>query len=282
METVRLTQVQMVVTKDKAENLHRASALIDRAAGNGAEIVCLPEMFTTPYSNDCFSVFAEPADGPTSEMLSRAAEKHGIVLVGGSFPEREGNRLYNTSLVMGADGKCLARHRKVHLFDIDIAGKFSFRESDTLSPGQQITVVDTPLGPLGVAICFDIRFPELFRLMALQGARIILVPAAFNTTTGPAHWHLLARSRAVDNQVFIAMTSPARNAKGFQAYGHSLAADPWGNILNEAGEEEALVESVLDMAFLEKTRQELPFLSARRTDLYQLTASVMPHSGNDI
>lgn len=276
MAEVRLTQVQMIVTDDKAKNLQHASALIDRAASQGAEIVCLPEMFTTPYTNESFLRFAEPQNGVTSEMLSKEAARHGIVLVGGSFPESDAGKIYNTACIFGPDGKLLAKHRKMHLFDIAIQGKFSFRESDTLSAGNEITVFDTPVGRLGVAICFDIRFPELFRLMALQGAKIILVPAAFNTTTGPAHWHMLAKSRAVDNQVFLAMTSPARNETGFKAYGHTLAADPWGNILSEAGEKEALVESVLDMDFLEKKREEMPFLSARRTDVYQLNASVMP------
>lgn len=282
MATVRLTQIQMCITDDRSANRRHAARLIDQAADNGAEIVCLPEMFTTPYDNSCFEPYAEAADGPTAEMLSDAAARHGIVLVGGSIPELEGRHIYNTALVYGPGGQLLAKHRKVHLFDISVEGKFTFRESDTLSPGSGITVFDTPLGRLGTAICFDIRFPEMFRLMALKGAQIILVPAAFNTTTGPAHWHLLARCRAVDNQVFLGMTSPARNPSGFKAYGHTLVADPWGNILAEAGENEALVDSVLDLDFLSKTRNELPFLTARRTDLYQLTESVMPQSGNDI
>lgn len=282
MADVRLTQVQMHVTDDKVKNIQRAAAFIDRAASRGAEIVCLPEMFTTPYANEYFGRFAEPQDGATAEMLSREAARHGIVLAGGSFPEGDAGRIYNTSLVFGPHGERLAKHRKLHLFDIALEGKVAFKESDTLSAGNAITVVDTAYGRIGVAICFDIRFPELFRLMALQGARIILVPAAFNTVTGPAHWHLLARSRAVDNQVYVGMTSPARNADGFKAYGHTMVSDPWGNILSEAGEEESLVESTLDMTFLEKTRAQLPLLTARRTDLYQLTASVMPPSGNDI
>ncbi len=275
MAEVRLTQVQMVVTDDKADNLQRASERIGRAASQGSEIVCLPEMFTTPYANDFFPRFAETAEGPTAEMLSREAQKNGIVLVGGSFPESDRGKLYNTSLTFGPQGQLLAKHRKIHLFDVAIQGEFSFKESDTLSRGNEITVFDTPVGRIGVAICFDIRFPELFRLMALQGARIILVPAAFNTVTGPAHWHLLARSRAVDNQIYIGLTSPARSSTGFEAYGHTLITDPWGNILSEAGEGEELVESVLDMGFLDKTRRELPLLNARRTDLYQLNALVM-------
>lgn len=277
MEKVRLTQVQMVVTKDRQVNLDHASALIRQAAKQGAEIVCLPEMFTTPYANDFFLRFAEPLAGITYDVLSQEARRNGIVLVGGSFPEREGDALFNTSLVFGPDGGLLAKHRKLHLFDISLSGRFAFRESDTFSPGSAITVFDTPFGRMGVAICFDIRFPELFRLMALQGAKIVTVPAAFNRVTGPAHWHLLARSRAMDNQLYVAMTSPALQEEGFQAYGHTLVADPWGNVLAEAGEEEALVESVLDMEYVEEVRREMPFLSARRTDVYQLTASVMPH-----
>jgi len=282
MQSVRLTQIQMSVTDDRAANLRRAAEGVDRAAADGAEIVCLPEMFTTPYGNEWFPRFAEAADGETAEMLSRAAERSGIVLSGGSFPEREGERLYNTSLLFGPQGQLLSRHRKLHLFDIDLPERFSFRESDTLSAGDAVTVADTPYGRIGTAICFDIRFPELFRLMVLEGAHIILVPAAFNTTTGPAHWHLLARSRAVDNQAFVALTSPARQGSVFPAYGHSLVADPWGDILCEAGEGDTRVSSVLDLDMPARVRRELPFLTARRTDLYQLTASVMPPSGTDI
>lgn len=282
MQSVRLTQIQMSVTDDRAANLRRAVEGIDWAAAEGAEIVCLPEMFTTPYGNGWFPGFAEAADGETAEMLSRAAERNGIVLSGGSFPERAGERLYNTSLLFGPEGQLLSRHRKLHLFDIDLPERFSFRESDTLSAGDAVTLADTPYGRIGTAICFDIRFPELFRLMVLEGAQIILVPAAFNTTTGPAHWHLLARSRAVDNQAFVALTSPARQGSIFQAYGHSLVADPWGDILCEAGEEDTRVSSVLDLDMPARVRRELPFLTARRTDLYQLTTSVMPPSGTDI
>lgn len=282
MKDVRLTQIQMSVTEDRQANLTRAIRLIDQAADTGAEIVCLPEMFTTPYSNDWFARFAEPGDGETAENLSLAARRNGVVLSGGSFPEREGNRLYNTSLLFGPNGEVLSKHRKLHLFDIDLPGRFSFRESDTLSSGDALTVADTPYGRIGTAICFDIRFPELFRLMVLEGAELIVVPAAFNTTTGPAHWHLLARSRAVDNQAFVALTSPARQGSVFQAYGHSLVATPWGDILGEADEAEALVTSCLEGTLADRIRQEIPSLTARRTDLYQLTKSVMPRRGNDI
>lgn len=282
MGLVRLTQIQMDVTEDRQRNIRHARTLIDQASAQGSEIVCLPEMFTTPYDNDYFKRFAETDDGETASMLRDAALKNRITLVGGSFPELDGPRLYNTSLIIGPDGEVLGKHRKMHLFDIAIEGKFSFKESDTLSAGNGITVVDTPVGRIGVAICFDIRFPELFRLMVLQGARIILVPAAFNTTTGPAHWHMLARCRAVDNQAFVALTSPSRSGSVFKSYGHSLVSDPWGTVLSEADEDEALLTTDVDLEVVETVRRELPFLSARRNDVYTLNASIMPQNGNDI
>jgi predicted amidohydrolase len=184
-------------------------------------------------------------------------------------PELEDGKIYNTSYIFSPQGEELARHRKVHLFDIDVPGGQRFMESDTLTAGDSFTVLDTPLGKLGVAICFDVRFSEFFRAMGDLGAQVILVPAAFNMTTGPIHWDLAFRSRALDNQCFIAGCSPARDTTAsYVAYGHSLVVNPWGEILGQLDENEGVLVTDIDLADLDTYRARLPILAGRRTDLY--------------
>ena len=267
---LKLGLCQMKVTADKAENLRHARELIDKAAAGGAELVMLPEMFNCPYENAAFPVYAEPAGGESWQMLSRAAKENGVWLVGGSVPELEDGKIYNTSFIFDREGRELARHRKVHLFDIDVPGGQRFKESDTLTAGDQITLVDTPWGKLGVAICFDIRFAEFFRVMGDGGAVLIAIPAAFNMTTGPAHWDLTFRMRAIDQQCFVAGCSPARDeTASYVAYGNSLVADPWGSFPLHMDEKEHVQVVELDLADLEKYRGQIPILSGRRKDLYR-------------
>lgn len=267
--TLTVAQVQMRVTRDKAENIAAACRLIRRAAEQGAEFVMLPEMFCCPYENGAFRPYGEEQDGPAQRALSALAAELGIWIVGGSIPELEGNRVYNTSFVYDSAGRQVARHRKMHLFDISVEGGQTFRESDTLSPGGEITVFDTPWGKMGLCICFDLRFEELARLMALRGARVIFVPAAFNMTTGPAHWELLFRQRAVDNQLFTVGTSPARSeSETYVAWGHSIVCDPWGSVLHQCGAEEEISITSLDLHRVESVRRQLPILRARREDIY--------------
>ena len=231
---MKLAQIQMHVTADKAANLRHAEDLLRSV--RGADMAILPEMFCCPYDNACFRAYGEPEGGPAYQMLSRAARELRLWLVGGSLPELDGDKIYNTAYVFDPQGLCVARHRKMHLFDIDVQGGQSFRESATLSPGNDITLFDTPYGRMGLCICFDLRFEELCRLMALEGARVLLAPAAFNMTTGPAHWELLLRQRAVDNQCFTVGAAPARDeAASYVAWGHSLVCDPWGTVLHECG-----------------------------------------------
>lgn len=267
--TLTVAQVQMRVTRDKAENIAAACRLIRRAAEQGAEFVMLPEMFCCPYENGAFRPYGEEQDGPAQRALSALAAELGIWIVGGSIPELEENRVYNTSFVYDSAGRQVARHRKMHLFDISVEGGQTFRESDTLSPGGEITVFDTPWGKMGLCICFDLRFEELARLMALRGARVIFVPAAFNMTTGPAHWELLFRQRAVDNQLFTVGTSPARSeSETYVAWGHSIVCDPWGSVLHQCGAGEEISITSLDLHRVESVRRQLPILRARREDIY--------------
>jgi len=268
---MKIALIQFPVTADKQDNLNRAAESIRQAAQNGADMAVLPEMFCCPYENSCFRPYGEETGGPAWAMLSAAAAENGIYVVGGSIPELEDDRVYNTSFVFEPSGKQIARHRKAHLFDIDVPGGQRFKESDTLSPGNAITTFETTFGTFGLCICFDLRFEELARCMILRGATAIVVPAAFNMTTGPAHWELLFRQRAVDNQVFTVGVSPARDENGpYIAYGNSIAVDPWGTVLCRAGSEADILYAELDFHRLTAVRQQLPILAARRTDLYHI------------
>ncbi len=218
----------------------------------------------------------DQAKSPSLAMLLEVAKAHNVFLVGGSIPETEGDKVYNTCVVVGPDGSILAKHRKVHLFDIDVPGRITFKESDTLTGGDSLTVVATPWGfKLGVGICYDIRFPELAMIMRQRGCKLLLYPGAFNLTTGPAHWELLQRARAVDNQLYVAAVSPARNpASGYQAWGHTTVVNPWGEVVVTTGHDPALVVAELDFAALEETRRNIPTAQQKRLDLYTMCEEV--------
>lgn len=263
---------QLKVSPQKNENLQKAKEMIMEAAGRGAHLVVLPEMFNCPYQARLFLEYAESfPEGPSVRMLAGLARARRIYVVGGSIPERAGDCVYNTSFIFGPEGELLGRHRKIHLFDVDLPGGVRVQESSTLSAGSEMTVISTDLCRLGVAVCYDIRFPELFRLMALGGAQVIAVPAAFNLTTGPAHWKITFRVRAVDNQLYLVGASPARDeSSGYVAYGHSLVVGPWGEVLAEAAEGEEIIYAEVDLEKIEKVRRQLPLLQHRRADLYEL------------
>ncbi|KAL4444641.1 hypothetical protein ABPG77_002458 [Micractinium sp. CCAP 211/92] len=272
---IKVALCQLSVGADKQGNLATARSAIDEAASAGADLVVLPEMWNCPYSNDSFPTYAEDVDAgdsPSAAMLAAAAADNRVVLVGGSIPERaNGGRLYNTCLVYGRDGRLLGRHRKVHLFDIDIPGKITFKESLTLTPGEGLTVVDTDVGRLGIGICYDIRFPEMAMLYAARGVQLILYPGAFNMTTGPAHWQLLQQARAVDNQLFVATCSPARGeGPGYIAWGHSTAVGPFAEILGTTDEKPGIVYADMDFAQLAERRDNMPLRQQKRADLYAL------------
>ena len=276
----RFAACQLAGGADKVENLSRARAMISRAAQEGAKVVCLPEMFNCPYSNASFPVYAESASPPESslQMLSEAAKAHGIYLVGGSIPERDAEgRLFNTSFVFGPQGERVAAHRKVHLFDIDIPGQITFRESDTLAAGDAVTSFDTPFGRFGLAICYDLRFWELSAAMARQrGCHFLLFPGAFNTTTGPLHWELLLRARAVDHQLFVAGVAPARvEGAGYQSWGHSTVVDPWGKVIAATDEKEGLVLADIDMDIVQDVRKKIPVRTQRREDVYSSVSEIL-------
>ena len=269
---MRVALIQMPVVHNKQANLDTAVQKIRNAAAEGIDFAVLPEMFCCPYGNEHFAVYGESEDGPAQQTFSALAAELGIYIIGGSLPELVGDKIFNTSYIYGRQGQLLAKHRKMHLFDINVEGGQRFMESDTLSPGNSITTSETEFGTMGLCICFDLRFEELARCMCLRGAKAIFVPAAFNMTTGPAHWELLFRQRAVDNQCFTVGVSPARNeTAGYVAYGNSIAVEPWGTVLCRAGAQEETLIAELDLSRLEAVRRQLPILSARRTDLYEVS-----------
>ncbi|XP_050127232.1 omega-amidase, chloroplastic-like [Malus sylvestris] len=267
---------QLSVTPDKERNISHARKAIEDAAAKGAQLVVLPEIWNGPYSNDSFPVYAEDIDAggdasPSTAMLSEVAQRLKITIVGGSVAERSGDRLYNTSCVFNTDGKLLAKHRKIHLFDIDIPGKITFIESKTLTAGQTPTIVDTEVGRIGIGICYDIRFQELAMIYAARGAHLICYPGAFNMTTGPLHWELLQRARATDNQLYVATCSPARDAgAGYVAWGHSTLVGPFGEVMATTEHEESIIIAEIDYSVIELRRTNLPLLKQRRGDLYRL------------
>ncbi|KAH7974640.1 hypothetical protein HPB49_017610 [Dermacentor silvarum] len=269
----RVALVQLAVKASKAENLARAGDEIKKAATSGAKLVCLPECFGFPYGAQYFPKYAESIPGETSEMLSKAAQENGVYLIGGSMAETENGKLYNTCLVYGPDGKMLAKHRKVHLFDIDIPGKITFKESDSFTAGNSLTTFDTPYCRVGLGICYDLRFAQMAQLYAKQGCKLLFYPGAFSMATGPLHWELLQRGRAVDNQVYVATASPARDqSASYVAWGHSTLVDPFGKVVASAGAEEELVVGEVDLEHLEAVRNEIPITKQQRDDLYDVVS----------
>ncbi|MCQ2546283.1 MAG: carbon-nitrogen hydrolase family protein [Clostridia bacterium] len=265
----RLALCQIAGSADKDFNIAKAGQYIREAAAYGAQVVSLPEMWSCPYSNDYFREFAEPEDGRCVQFMSELAKELGIYLIGGTIPELNGDRVYNTAFCFDREGKIIGKHRKVHLFDIDVEGQFRFMESDTLTAGSDMTVIDTEYCRIGVAICYDVRFPEWFRKMTLAGAQLIVLPAAFNTTTGPVHWDITMQARAVDNQVYFAANAPARDEDGiFKAYGNSCIVNPWAEFVAHADEKECIIYGDIDLDYENSIRQQLPLLKHRRPELY--------------
>ncbi|MFB6290570.1 MAG: carbon-nitrogen hydrolase family protein [Candidatus Bipolaricaulia bacterium] len=266
---MKILVFQPKVTGKKSDNLNKIKELFESDQIRDTDFLVLPEMFNCPYEAKKFDRYAENIPGPTTDLLSELASEHEVHIVGGSIPEKSGNKVYNTCPVFDSSGKIIGKHRKIHLFQVNYPGRIQFDESKYLKAGNQQTVLDTELGRIGVAICYDLRFPELLRGMTSSGSKIIFIPAAFNTTTGPAHWKPLLRTRAIDNQTFVVAASPARNRESnYKAYGHSLVVDPWGEVLIEAGAGEETLPVEIDLEKVEEVRKRLPLLESRRPEVY--------------
>ena len=268
---MRVAAVQLNSTDAKGRNLEVAERLVREAAADRAELVCLPEKWTVLGDSEALQAGAESLDGPSLTAARGWAGELGIHLLAGSIPERvEGqDRLSNTSVLIGPQGEDVAVYRKIHMFDVEVEG-VTYRESENEEAGDEIVVA--PLGDLqvGLSVCYDLRFPELYRILAVRGARLITVPSAFTSPTGRAHWEILLRARAIENQVFVLAPNQIGKAPPhYDSYGHSMIVDPWGEVLAEAPDEECFVVADLDLERQEQVREKLPALANRRPAAYR-------------
>ncbi len=259
--------VQLCAGPDKAANLAVAERLVRRAAELGATLIVLPEVFSWrgPHADEIRA--AEPIPGPTTDRLAALAAELRVHLVGGSLLEAVAGepRVYNTSPVFAPDGALLATYRKMHLFDVAIPDQVVVRESATRQPGARVVTVPTAVAMLGLSICYDLRFPELYRRLSAAGADVVCIPAAFTFPTGAAHWEVLVRARAIENQVYVvAPNQIGRSASGVQDFGHSLIVDPWGTPIARASNQEGVIAAEIDLEYLARVRRELPCLDHRR------------------
>ena len=267
---MRVAAVQLNSTDEKPRNLAAAERLVRAAAADGAELVALPEKWNLLAGGETLLAGAEALDGPSLSAARGWARELGIHLLAGSVSEQAGEKAFNTSVLIGPDGSDLAAYRKIHMFDVDVGG-VAYRESEYEEPGAEIVSADAgELLTVGLTVCYDLRFPELFRILAVRGARLIAVPSAFTATTGRDHWQVLLRARAIENQAFLLAPNQAgRAAPQFDSYGHSAIVDPWGTVLAEAaGEGECFVAADLDLAEQDRVRESLPSLANRRPDAY--------------
>jgi deaminated glutathione amidase len=265
---LRVAAVQLNSTSDKARNLAGAERLVRAAAADGAELVALPEKWNLLAAGEELLAGAEPLDGPSLTAARGWARALGIHLLAGSICESSGEKASNTSVLIGPDGEDLATYRKIHMFDVD-AGGVSYRESEHEQPGAEI--VTAPLGDLvvGLTVCYDLRFPELFRILALRGARLFAIPSAFTLATGRDHWEVLLRARAIENQAFVLAPNQVGKAPPrFDSFGRSAIVDPWGVVLATAPDEECFLAADLDLAAQERVREELPSLANRQPQAY--------------
>ncbi|MCM8750705.1 carbon-nitrogen hydrolase family protein, partial [Thermomicrobiaceae bacterium CFH 74404] len=268
-DILRVGVVQMNSRGDKAENLATAERLIAEAAARGAQVVALPEYVSYLGPREQHEANAEPIPGPTSERFAAAARRHDLYLLGGSILERSATpgKYYNTSVLFDPSGAILATYRKIHLFDIDLTGNVTANESATILPGDRVVTAEIAGHKVGLTICYDLRFPELYRLLALEGAELVFVPAAFTLYTGKDHWHVLLRARAIENQCYV--VAPAQigpHEPNAQCYGHALVVDPWGTVVAEAPNRVGVVVSELDFSYLREIRAQLPSLANRRPE----------------
>jgi predicted amidohydrolase len=256
--------LQMSAGPDKSRNLESAGRLVRLAAARGARLVVLPEVFNWRGKRSEEPSQAEGLDGPSLTLMAGLARELQLHLVAGSITERAlgQEKNYNTSVAFGPDGRQLAVYRKIHLFDVELSGRLRARESEAKLSGEKVVTAETALGPIGLSICYDLRFPELYRELALRGARVITVPSAFTFPTGEAHWEVLIRARAIENQAYvIAAAQIGPNPHGFSDYGNSMIVDPWGRVLARAPDrQEAAAIAPIDFEYQDQVRRELPAL----------------------
>jgi predicted amidohydrolase len=267
----RIAAVQMTSTQDIQENLATAKKWVKEAAHQGAKLVVLPEMFALMAMDQMEKIKAAElfGKGVIQDFLADLAKQNKIWLVAGTIPilvDSASHKAHAACLVFNEEGQLMGRYDKIHLFDVDLAGTSeSYQESKVITAGKNLTVIKTPFGKLGIAVCYDIRFPEMFRLMHEQGVEIVALPAAFTFTTGSVHWDILVRARAIENQVYmIAAGQTGVHPNNRKTYGHSMIVDPWGAIKASLPVEQGIIVADIDLNFLKKMRSEFPVLSHRR------------------
>lgn len=273
---LRIAVAQMAVGKDKIANVAKARSYIKQASEKNAQVVILPECFNSPYGTQYFHEYGEnQSDSWTLAQLKEQIKETPMTVIAGSIPEKVEGRCYNTSFTLNPEGEIIAKHRKTHLFDIDIPGKITFKESETLTPGDSATTFDYKEHAgvkFGVGICYDIRFPEQALCMRYtHGANVLVYPGAFNMTTGPAHWAALARGRALDTQSFCIVASPARveSKTDYVAYGHSTIFGPWGDVVAKLEDGEGLLVADIDMTKVSEIRGNIPISMQRKPEMFQ-------------
>jgi deaminated glutathione amidase len=259
--------IQMTSTSNKSANLEKAERMIRLAAARGARLVGLPETFNWRGKRAEEASAAENLDGDTLTAMAKLAQELEIHLLAGSITEHVPgeNRRYNTSVLFAPNGARIAVYRKIHLFDIDLPGRVTVKESEVKIPGSEVVTAATEIGTVGLSVCYDVRFPELYRRLVYAGANILTIPSAFTFPTGEAHWEVLIRARAIENQCYV--LAPAQfgiNVHGFADYGNSIIVDPWGRVLARAADQEGVLAAPLDMEYLERVRRELPSLAHAR------------------
>jgi deaminated glutathione amidase len=275
---MRVAAIQLNSNGDRARNLAVAERLVREAAGDGAELVVLPEKWNLLAAGEEMAAGAEALDGPSLSAARAWARELGIHLLAGSIAERGEEKAFNTSVLVDPDGDDLAVYRKIHMFDVEVGG-VTYRESEHEQAGEEIVAAPVAEAQLGLTVCYDLRFPELYRILAVRGAHLIAVPSAFTAATGRDHWEVLLRARAIENQVFVIAPNQVGEAPPhYSSYGHSAIVDPWGVVLATAPDEECFVAAALDFPAQRQIREQLPSLANRRPQAYRWPQLLEAHA----
>lgn len=269
----KIAVAQMDSKEDTEENLMKIETCISRAAGNDADLIIFPEH--AEYLGMDYEGYASAVPGEITCFFAACAERYGLYVHCGTLTEKkEGGKPYNTSILFSPEGEIISRYRKLHMFDVRLTDGPGYLESAEVSPGDEIVVCDTELGKIGLAVCYDLRFPEQFRIMARQGAGLMVLSANFTENTGKAHWESLLRARAIENTCYVAAAGQCGKKDAFVAYGHSMVIDPWGEVIARAGTEEEILYAVIDTDRIEEVRRQVPSLANVRGDVYKLNGTV--------
>ncbi|MGR3219051.1 MAG: carbon-nitrogen hydrolase family protein [Candidatus Anammoxibacter sp.] len=274
MSKITVAAIQLTANDDKKRNIEIALGFIDSAIEKGAELIVLPEMFNCYSFPDVMVQNAETVPGFTTDILAKKARENGVYIIFGIYETANDQKAYNTCVAIGPDGNIIDTYRKTHLFDLDVKGTITYKESDNVVPGKKITILPIKDINCGIAVCYDLRFPELFRVMTLKGALFFAMPCAFTHATGKWHWDSLVKARAIENQTFlVAANQVGKHPNNIVSHGNSMIVDPWGRVLAHASDDDNIIISQLDFEILKTVRNEMPLVNQRREDLYSLTGA---------